>query len=335
MKVYYEKDADINLYKNKKIGIIGYGSQGHAQALNLRDSGVTVNVAQRRGGANFDKAKADGFEPLSASEVSEKSDIIQILLPDEIQKSIYEKDIAQHMKAGKALVFSHGFNIHYQRITPPTNIDVYMVAPKGPGHTVRREYLAESGVPALIAVYQDASGKARDLALSHAKGIGATRAGVLETSFQEETETDLFGEQVVLCGGLSNLIIAGYETLVEAGYNPEMAYFECLHEVKLIVDLMYEDGLAGMRYSISETAEYGDYHTGPSIITGATRKAMRRALKDIQNGSFAQKFITEAETGKIRMKAERRLMAEHSIEKTGKKLRSMMKSLFKNKLIDS
>ncbi len=333
MKVYTESDSDISPYKNKTIAIIGYGSQGHAHALNLKESGINVIVGQRPGGPNHTQAIRDGFKPLSASEAASQADIIHLLIPDEVQKNVYEQDIKPHLKKGNALVFSHGFNIHYQLITPPKDVDVYMVAPKGPGHTVRREYKQGTGVPALIAISQDATGNAHQLALAHAKGIGATRVGVLETSFKEETETDLFGEQCVLCGGMSQLIIAGFETLVEAGYSKEMAYFECLHETKLIVDLIYEGGIANMRYSISETAEYGDYKTGPSIITEQTRKAMRRALKDIKNGSFARDFIEEAANGKIRMKAERRLSAEHPIETTGKKLRKLMKNLFRDKLV--
>lgn len=333
MKVYYEQDADLNLYKGKVVAVIGYGSQGHAQALNLKESGVDVVIGQREGGAGWNAAKKDGFSPMSIAEASKKADIVQILLPDEFQQQIFLEEIQPHLKKGNALVFSHGFNIHYGLIKPSKEIDVYMVAPKAPGHTVRREYKAGEGVPALIAIYQDFTGNARNLALAHAKGIGSTKVGVLETSFQEETETDLFGEQCVLCGGLTHLILAGFETLVEAGYSKEMAYFECLHEVKLITDLIYEGGLANMRYSISETAEYGDYRTGKKIITNHTKKAMKAALRDIQNGEFASDFIREARGGKIKMQAERRIASQHDIEKVGSELRKMMKGLFKDKLV--
>ena len=333
MKIYYEIDADLSLLKNKTIGIIGYGSQGHAQAQNIKDSGLNVLVAQRPGGPNYELAKKHGFSPMSVAEVAEKSDIIQILLPDEIQKDIYEKDILPHLKPGKALVFSHGFNIHFELISPPKNIDVYMVAPKAPGHTVRREYVNGTGVPSLIAIYNNSSNQAKELALAHSKAIGSTKVGVFETSFKEETETDLFGEQTVLCGGLAHLILAAFETLVEAGYAKEMAYFECLHEMKLIVDLFYEGGLADMFYSISDTAEYGAYATGSNLITSKTKQEMKKVLKNIQNGSFAAKFIQEAKSGKVRMKAERNILKNHDIEKVGKDLRKMMQGLFKNKLI--
>ena len=334
MKVYYNDDANLDILKDKTIAVVGYGSQGHAQAQNLRDSGVNVIVGQRPGGKNYELAKKHGFDPVSVEEAAKKADIIQILIPDEFQKDVYEKDILPHLSEGKALVFSHGFNIHYKFITPPKNIDVYMVAPKAPGHTVRREYVNGAGVPGLIAIYNDASGKAKEFALAHAKGVGNTSVGVLETTFKEETETDLFGEQAVLCGGVSHLIKAGFETLTEAGYAPEMAYFECLHEMKLIVDLLYEGGIANMRYSISETAEYGDYYTGPKIITDESKKAMKKVLENIQNGKFAEDFIAEAKANKPEMNKQRALTKEHQIEAVGSKLRGMMSSLFKQKLVE-
>jgi len=324
MKVYYEKDADLTLLKNKTIAVIGYGSQGHAHAQNLRDSGLDVVIGQRPGGANYDLAKEHGFAPMPAAEAAAKADLIMILLPDQIQAAVYEKDIQPHLKPGNALLFAHGFNIHFGQITPPKDVDVFLIAPKGPGHLVRRTYTEGGGVPCLVAIHQDASGNALKLALAYAKGVGGTRAGVIETSFREETETDLFGEQAVLCGGLSALVKAGFETLVEAGYQPEMAYFECLHEVKLIVDLMYEGGLARMRYSISDTAEYGDYRTGPRIITDETKNEMRKVLKEIQQGVFARDFILEARAGYPIFKAFRRLEAEHPLEKVGAELRGMM-----------
>ncbi len=333
MKIYYEDDANLEHYKNKKIAVIGYGSQGHAHALNLKESGIDVIVAQRAGGRNYDLCKKDGFHPYEIEEAVQQADVVHVLLPDEIQKEVYEAKIAPHLSSGKALVFSHGFNIHFGFITPKNDIDVYMVAPKGPGHVVRREYLAESGVPCLIAIHNDASGNSKNLALAHAKGIGGTRVGVLETTFKEETETDLFGEQSVLCGGLVHLILAGFETLVEAGYSKEMAYFECLHEMKLIVDLMYEGGIHNMRYSISETAEFGDYETGPKIINAQTKETMKQVLTNIQNGSFAKKFIEEARAGKPTMKAIREKMKNHDVEVVGEKLRQMMVSLFKKKTV--
>ena len=285
MKVYYDKDADLSYLKGKTVAVLGFGSQGHAHALNLRDSGVNVLVAQRPGGENYELAKKYGFEPMSVAEASKKADIIMVLLPDEVQADVYKKDIAPAMTAGKTLAFAHGFNIHFQQIVPPKDVDVIMIAPKGPGHLVRRTFTEGSGVPDLIAVYQNASGKAKEVALAYAKGIGGARSGVIETSFREETETDLFGEQAVLCGGLSHLIKAGFETLVEAGYQPEMAFFECQHEMKLITDLIYEGGLARMRYSISNTAEYGDYVAGPRIVTDETKKAMKQVLTEIQDGT--------------------------------------------------
>ena len=290
-KMYYEDDADLNLLKDKTIAIIGYGSQGHAHALNLRDSGVKVIVAQREGGDNYQKAVEDGWKPLSAADAAKQADWVHILLPDEVQKKVWDEDIAPNIKKGAALSFSHGFNIRYKRIVPSADLDVIMIAPKGPGHLVRRQYVEGKGVPNLIAVEQNASGKAKELALAYAKGIGGTRGGVLETTFTEETETDLFGEQAVLCGGLVELINAGFETLVAAGYQPEIAYFECCHEVKLIVDLIFEGGIGAMNYSISDTAEYGEYVTGKRIITDETRAEMKKVLADIQNGKFADSWI--------------------------------------------
>ncbi|MDL2316377.1 ketol-acid reductoisomerase [Desulfovibrio sp. OttesenSCG-928-A18] len=324
MKVYYDKDADLQTLKGKSIAIIGYGSQGHAHAQNLRDSGLDVLVGQRPGGPNYELAKEHGFAPMSAAEASAKADLIMILLPDQYQADVYERDIKPHLSAGKALLFAHGFNIHFSQIVPPKDVDVFLIAPKGPGHLVRRTYVEGGGVPCLVAIHQDATGKALAIALAYAKGIGGARSGVIETSFREETETDLFGEQAVLCGGLSALIQAGYETLVEAGYAPEMAYFECLHEVKLIVDLIYEGGLSKMRHSISDTAEYGDYVTGPRIVTAETRKEMKAVLRDIQSGVFARNFILENKANMASFKAMRRMQAEHPIEKVGAELRAMM-----------
>ena len=329
MQVYYEKDADLKFLKDKTVAIIGYGSQGHAHALNLRDSGVNVIVGQRPGGANFTKAKEDGFEPMSAGEAAEKADVIMILLPDQHQGRVYRESIEPGLNDGDMLLFAHGFNIHFGQIEPAKNIDVAMIAPKGPGHLVRRTFTEGGAVPALVAVHNDATGKCHDKALAYAKGIGATRSGVIETTFKEETETDLFGEQVVLCGGLSSLVKAGWETLVEAGYQPEVAYFECLHELKLIVDLLYEGGLARMRYSISDTAEYGDYTRGPRIINDETKWEMEQILKEIQQGDFAREFILENQAGNPGFKAIRRINAEHPIEEVGKKLRDMMSWLKK------
>jgi ketol-acid reductoisomerase len=323
-KMYYDQDANLELLSGKTVAIIGFGSQGHAQAQNLRESGVNVIVSELAGTANYELAKSVGFEPVSASEAAAKADVIQMLIPDEVQAKVYKADIAPQMKAGKTLVFSHGFNIHFGQIVPPADVDVFMVAPKGPGHLVRRMYEQGAGVPCLIAVYQDASGKAKDYALAYAKGIGGTRAGVIETTFKEETETDLFGEQAVLCGGLSELIRAGFETLVEAGYQPEIAYFECLHEMKLIVDLIYEGGIAQMRYSISDTAEYGDLVTGPRIIGESSRKAMKQVLKEIQEGEFARRWLLENQVNRPVFNAIRKQQSEHLIEKVGQKLRAMM-----------
>ena len=324
MKVYYEKDADLNVLKGKTIAIIGYGSQGHAHAQNLRDSGLNVIVGQRPGGANFDLAKEHGFEPMTAAEAAKKADLIMILLPDQHQAKVYENDIKPHLTAGKCLLFAHGFNIHFNQIIPPKDVDVFLIAPKGPGHMVRRTYVEGSGVPCLVAIHQDATGKAMQTALAYAKGVGGARSGVIETTFKEETETDLFGEQAVLCGGLAGLIQAGFETLVEAGYAPEMAYFECLHEVKLIVDLIYEGGFAKMSHSISDTAEYGAYITAPKVVTAETKKAMKEVLTDIQQGRFARDFILENQANMASFKAMRRIQNEHQIEKVGQELRSMM-----------
>jgi ketol-acid reductoisomerase len=330
-KMYYDQDANLDLLKGKKVAIIGYGSQGHAHAQNLRDSGVEVIIGQRPGGDNYQLAIEHGFKPLSAAEAAREADYIMILLPDQVQAAVYKNDVAPYLKAGKALIFAHGFNIHFSQIVPPQDVDVFMVAPKGPGHLVRRVYTEGGGVPALIAVHQDASGKAKELSLAYAKGIGATRAGVLETSFKEETETDLFGEQAVLCGGVSELIKAGFETLVGAGYQPEIAYFECLHEMKLIVDLIYEGGLSRMRYSISDTAEYGDYMIGKRIITEETRKEMKKVLSEIQSGQFARDFILENQAGRPLFTSKRRIESETLIESVGAKLRSMMSWIKKNK----
>lgn len=324
MKMYYDNDADKSVLQNKTIAIIGFGSQGHAQGQNLRDSGYNVIVAELEGTPNYELAKEAGFSPMSAEEAAEKADIVQILLPDEVQPIVYKNAIEKGLKSGNALVFSHGFNIHFGQIVPPDGVDVYMVAPKGPGHLVRRVYEKGGGVPALIAIYQDASGKAKDLALAHACGVGAGRAGIIETTFEEETETDLFGEQVVLCGGLTELIRGGFETLVEAGYQPEIAYFECLHEVKLIVDLIYEGGIANMRSSISDTAEYGDLVTGQRIINEDTRDEMRAILAEIQSGEFAREWILENKAGRPVYNALKRIGEQHEIEVVGEKLRGMM-----------
>lgn len=329
MKAYYEKDADLKFLKDKTVAIIGYGSQGHAHAQNLRDSGVNVIVGQRPGGPNYDLAKEHGFEPMSAAEAAKQADMIMILLPDQFQAEVFKNDIQPGLESGNIIAFGHGFNIHFELIRPAADIDVVMIAPKGPGHLVRRTFTEGGAVPALVAVQQNASGKAMDIALAYAKGIGATRSGVIETTFKEETETDLFGEQAVLCGGLTELSKAGFETLVEAGYQPEVAYFECMHELKLIVDLMYEGGMAMMRHSISDTAEYGDYRIGPRIINEDTRKEMKKVLKEIQQGEFAREFILENKSGGVRMAAMRRINREHKIEQVGKTLREMMSWLKK------
>ena len=324
MKIYYDKDANLKHLKGKKIAIIGYGSQGHAQAQNLRDSGLDVIVAELKGTENYQFALRDGFKPTTAGEASKQSDLIQILAQDHLQAKLYEEDVKPHLQKGKTLLFSHGFNIHYGQILPSKEIDVVMIAPKGPGHLVRREFLKGAGVPSLVAIYQDFTKKAKQTAFAYAKGIGATRAGVIETTFEEETETDLFGEQTVLCGGVTELIKAGFDTLVEAGYQPEIAYFECLHELKLIVDLMYEGGVSFMRYSVSDTAEYGDLTRGKRVITSQTRQEMKRILEEVQSGSFAREWILENQVGRPVFNALRKKEAEHPIEVVGKKLRSMM-----------
>ena len=322
--MYYEKDANLDLIKDKTVAVIGYGSQGHAHSLNLKESGVNVVVGLRSSSASVKEAEAAGLKVVSVAEAAAAGDMIMILTPDHSQAETYRDGIAAGLKAGNVLMFAHGFNIHFNQIVPPADVDVVMVAPKGPGHLVRRQYQEGRGVPALIAIHQDASGKAQDLALAYAKGIGATRAGVIETNFAEETETDLFGEQVVLCGGASELVRAGFETLVQAGYQPEIAYFECLHELKLIVDLMYEKGITGMRYSISDTAEYGDITRGKRIITDETRAEMRKILKEIQNGEFASEWILENKAGRPSFNAIQRREASHQIEIVGKDLRRMM-----------
>jgi ketol-acid reductoisomerase len=323
-KMYYDKDADLNILKGVKVAIIGYGSQGHAQAQNLRDSGIDVIVAELEGTANYKIAQDHGFKPVSASKAAKDAAVIQILAQDNLQAKLYNEEIKPQLKKGKTLVFSHGFNIHYSQILPPPDIDVIMVAPKGPGHLVRREYERGAGVPSLIAVYQDFSKKAKKKALAYAKGIGATRAGVLETTFAEETETDLFGEQAVLCGGASELVKAGFDTLVEAGYQPEIAYFECLHELKLIVDLLYEGGISYMRYSISDTAEYGDITRGKRVVSEETREEMRQILDEIRTGEFAREWILENACGRPVYNSLKRIESEHLIEQVGAKLRSMM-----------
>ena len=329
--VYYEKDADAALIRGKKVAIIGYGSQGHAHALNLKESGVDVVVGLREGSSSKAKAEAEGLKVMSIADASKYADVIMVLAPDTEQKKIYEESIAANLTAGKALAFAHGFNIRFNRIEPPKDVDVIMIAPKGPGHLVRRTYQEGGGVPALIAVHQDATGNAKAIALSYANAVGGARAGVIETTFPEETETDLFGEQVVLCGGLTSLVMAGYETLVEAGYQPEMAYFECLHEVKLIVDLMYEEGIAGMRYSISDTAEYGDVSRGPRIINAATKDEMRKILDEIRSGKFAEEWIAESDSGRKRFSELQNAGRNHPIEKVGGQLRGMMPWISKGK----
>ena len=331
-KMFYEKDTNLGLLQGKKVAVIGFGSQGHAHALNLHESGVDVVVGLYEGSKSWDKVKEAGLEVATTAEAVKKADIIMILVPDEKQAKLYKEEIAPYLEEGNALVFAHGFNIHFKQIVPPSNVDVFMIAPKGPGHMVRRTYTEGSGVPCLIAVEQDYSGKAKDLALAYANGIGGARAGVLETTFKDETETDLFGEQAVLCGGVTALIKAGFETLVEAGYAPENAYFECMHEMKLIVDLMYQGGMAAMRYSISDTAEYGDYVTGSRIITDETKKEMKQVLTEIQDGTFAKKWLLENQVGRPTFNAMRRMEAEHPIEKVGKELREMMSWIDTKKL---
>jgi len=323
-KMYYDGDGDLNLLKGKRVAVVGYGSQGHAHALNLKESGVEVVVALYKGSKSWNKARQAGLEVLEVCDATKRSDVIMLLAPDELQSKIYKESIQPYLKDGDALVFAHGFNIHFNQITPPANVDVFMVAPKGPGHLVRRVYEEGKGVPALIAVHQDYSGKAKDLALAYAKGIGATKAGVLETTFKEETETDLFGEQAVLCGGVTELIKAGFDTLTNAGYQKEIAYFECLHELKLIVDLLYEGGFENMRYSVSDTAEYGDYMVGKRIINEDTRKEMAKVLTEIQNGEFARDWLVENQINRPNFNAIKRRELEHPIVGVGKELRSMM-----------
>ena len=334
MKVYYDKDADLSLIKGKNVTIVGYGSQGHAHAQNLNESGVNVTVALRRGGASWDKAIVAGLKVSEIADAVKDADVVMILLPDENIPEVYNTQVGPNMKPGAALAFAHGFNVHYNQVVPRSDVDVIMIAPKGPGHTVRSEYLKGGGVPTLIAVFQDKSGKAKDIALSYAAANGGTKGGVIETNFREETETDLFGEQAVLCGGAVELVKMGFETLTEAGYAPEMAYFECLHELKLIVDLMYEGGIANMNYSISNNAEYGEYVTGQRVISGEARAAMRECLKNIQSGEYAKRFILEGRTNYPEMTARRRLNAEHPIEKVGGQLRAMMPWISKNRLVD-
>jgi ketol-acid reductoisomerase len=334
MKVYYDKDADLSLIKDKKIAIVGYGSQGHAHSQNLNDSGVKVTVALRKGGASWDKAKQAGLQVKEIDEAVKGADFVMMLMPDEHIAAVYKSEVEPNMRKGATLGFAHGFNIHYGQVMPREDLDVVMVAPKAPGHTVRSTYVQGGGTPMLIAVHRDQSGRARDLALSYAAAIGGARAGVIETTFKEETETDLFGEQTVLCGGCVELVKAGFETLVNAGYAPEMAYFECLHELKLIVDLMYEGGIGTMNYSISNNAEYGEYVTGPKIITEETRAAMREALARIQSGEYAKDFILENRAGAPTLLSRRRMTAEHPVEVVGEKLRAMMPWIKKNKLVD-
>ncbi|MCC0027012.1 MAG: ketol-acid reductoisomerase [Zhengella sp.] len=335
MRVYYDRDADLNLIKGKKVLIIGYGSQGRAHALNLKDSGAeNVRVALRAGSATAKKAEADGFTVMSVAEGAAWADLMMMATPDELQAGIYKNEIAGNIRDGAAIAFAHGLNVHFGLIEPKSSVDVLMIAPKGPGHTVRGEYTKGGGVPCLVAVHQDASGNALDLGLSYACGVGGGRSGIIETNFREECETDLFGEQVVLCGGLVELIRAGFEVLVEAGYAPEMAYFECLHEVKLIVDLIYEGGIANMNYSISNTAEWGEYVTGPRIITDETKDEMRRVLKDIQTGKFTSEWMQEWHSGAARFKGIRRVNDSHQIEEVGEKLRGMMPWISANKLVD-
>jgi len=334
MKVYYDKDADLSLIKGKKVTIVGYGSQGHAHAQNLSDSGVKVTVGLRKGGASWSKVEKAGLKVAEVGEAVKGADVVMLLLPDEQIGAVYRDEVEPNIREGASLAFAHGFNVHFGQVVPRADLDVWMVAPKAPGHTVRNTYSQGGGVPHLIAVHADKSGKARDLALSYAAANGGGKAGIIETNFREETETDLFGEQTVLCGGTVELIKCGFETLVEAGYAPEMAYFECLHELKLIVDLIYEGGIANMNYSISNNAEYGEYVTGPKIITEDTKNAMRRALKDIQTGEYAKSFVLENRAGATTLNARRRLMAEHPIETVGAQLRDMMPWIKKNKLVD-
>ena len=339
MQIYYDKDADLNNIKNKKVVIVGYGSQGHAHANNLKDSGIDVSVALRKDSTSWQKAQESGFMVQEVKEAVKEADLVMVLMPDELQSSTYTSEINENIKQGAVLAFAHGFNIHFKMILPREDLDVVMIAPKGPGHTVRSQYVEGAGVPCLIAIHKDVSGNAKEVALAYASAIGSGRAGIIETNFKDETETDLFGEQAVLCGGLTSLIQAGYEVLVEAGYPPEMAYFECLHEVKLIVDLIYEDGLQNMRYSISNTAEFGDYTSGPKIITEETKDEMRAILKRIQSGEFADQFMADCRQsndgrGGPEMKNYRKQAASHPIEEVGKELRAMMPWIAQNKLVD-
>ena len=334
MKVYYEKDADLSLIKGRKVCIVGYGSQGHAHALNLNDSGVKVTVGVRKGGPSWDKVKKAGLKVAEIADAIKGADFVMMLMPDEHIAATYKSEVEPNIKQGATLAFAHGFNIHYYQVAPRADLDVVMIAPKAPGHTVRSTYAQGGGVPMLIAVHQDSSKKARDMALSYAAAIGGARAGVIETTFREETETDLFGEQVVLCGGTVELIKAGFETLTEAGYAPEMAYFECLHELKLIVDLIYEGGLANMHYSISNNAEYGDITRGPRIVTNETKAEMKKILQEIQSGQYAREFILENRAGATMLQAQRRNLAAHPIEVVGERLRGMMPWIKKNKLVD-
>ena len=334
MKVYYDKDADLSLIKGKNVAIVGYGSQGHAHAQNLHDSGVNVTVGLRRGGASWPKVEKAGLKVAEVGEAVRGADVVMILLPDEQIASVYKNDVEPNIRQGASVAFAHGFNVHYGQVVPREDLDVWMVAPKAPGHTVRSTYVQGGGVPHLIAVHADRTGRARDVALSYAAANGGGKAGIIETNFREETETDLFGEQVVLCGGTVELIKAGFETLVEAGYAPEMAYFECLHELKLIVDLIYEGGIANMNYSISNNAEYGEYVTGPRIVTDESKKVMKKVLQDIQTGEYAKSFILENRAGAPTLMSRRRLMAEHEIEVVGEKLRAMMPWIKANRLVD-
>ncbi len=334
MNIYYDKDCDLSIIQGKKVTIIGYGSQGHAHANNLKDSGVDVTVALREGSASAKKAESAGLTVMNTADAVKQADLVMVLTPDEFQSQLYKADIEPNLKQGATLAFAHGFSIHYNQIVPRADLDVIMIAPKAPGHTVRSEFVRGGGIPDLIAIFQDASGSARDVALSYASGVGGGRTGIIETTFKDETETDLFGEQAVLCGGTVELVKAGFETLVDAGYAPEMAYFECLHELKLIVDLMYEGGIANMNYSISNNAEYGEYVTGPEIINEESRWAMREALKNIQNGDYAKKFILEGQSNYPEMTARRRNNAAHPIEQVGGKLRSMMPWITENALVD-
>ncbi len=334
VSVYYDKDCDLSIIKNKTVAVVGFGSQGHAHAENLRDSGVNVVVGLRKGGSSWAKAEAKGFKVLSVADATKEADVIMILLPDELQADVFNDEIRDNLSEGDVIAFGHGFNIHYGQIKAPKGVDVIMVAPKAPGHTVRSEFVNGGGIPDLIAVSQDESGQAKNIALSYASAIGGGRTGIIETTFKDETETDLFGEQAVLCGGVTALVEAGFETLTEAGYEPEMAYFECLHELKLIVDLMYQGGIADMRYSISNTAEYGDYVSGPRVITDESKKAMKAILKDIQDGTFAKDFILERKANYTKMNAQRAISENSPIEQTGRKLRAMMPWISQNKIID-